>query len=699
MNRLRARSSGIPAPLTIRSSERKLVDLRYALSGTSADTMVTVEIEGPVTLDVWPFQNQTSAATSTWTARELLDLPMALTTAATDGAAGSWTFSWSGGSGVVLWTVDDSPSLTTTIGSRTAQRFGGWALSQLPGSVTDKSITDQSTANAFEIFPTGAADGRVVWKATGSPGNTSYGTAKVVTNPTVGAGAYWVDITDSVLSQTWRLTFDVNANEFNVAPTPSTMTDNSTNTQLWTLVSNVPGPGDQIIMEDGQYGVGSTGTPWRITFPSSPPATNTVTGQVAPAAPFNYGYDPSEGVAPGWIIVTSRTPFGAAIVNTVEFDTRNVNNGKILRRYTLLDLRAGNGATSISHLCVVNNPQGVKQNTWIMLDHNMLQSFNLTNGGDYNNNIFIRDNYIDDTSSAIFLNGQDCQIGGNWFNDVSEDCIRASFYNSTIGNGRSRIDFNFCTNKKWLSAEVHGDFIQVIYNNTNTPQLYATPGKYEHPMIIGNGAARGVGSQSVIDPQVSEADMQVMLLNDLPSSEVGFSYIATILGNVSLTATRTGLLFNSLAAETLVSNNTMAYDETITSGTVNVGRPLARIGYDSTNSTSARFRSNVFSSASNGLNSSPPWVQMETAVGHTPASGVPTGTNNVAGFNITTATAAWDNPSAGTSVQNWETLLAALTPKAGGVLTVAGGASAVVGAVETGLINHRARTYLPALLT
>lgn len=505
-------AGGAPPPpagdlaLTIRPTDSKFADLTSLLSD-NPDNAITVTVSGPVAMSVWPLQDQITGST-VWYKRELVNFLSASTSAATPcTGCGVWTLSYKSGAGetgstitkTITWDVAEfSGNIPYSLGKQTKAYFGGPDLSLLPGLVANKSITS-NPGSCFTIF-----NGRLVWAAAGAAAySTTSPPAKACANPTTGAAAYTVQITDSVLGQSWNYVLDVPENEWNVAVGP---TDNATNTQLWYTIRQSHRCGDQIVLENGNYASTSA-----LYVSNTAPVTNPVSGQVCPSAagqPYAAGVDPGGLMAngwfpddtyhPGWVTIRSRNPLGATIAATSLASQRSGQSVYNIRMSNIVGaVKAGSGGfgTSVA---------------WIMQDHSKVLGRSITQdyGGAQAAAMFIVDNYLDGqglvTGGGVGIFGANSQIVGNWTTHQGMDSFLVGMYDlpsgATCGPRKSLQAWNFSTNKRVKDGNTHPDHSQssfeylIGYYDTLPAEslVCLTP-------MIGEIYTRGLGRQVTAD--------------------------------------------------------------------------------------------------------------------------------------------------------------------------------------------------------
>lgn len=700
---------GAQANFTLRSTQTMFTDLTSQI-GAAPDNAFTVTVAGPVSMQVWPAQQQTNGETRVWYKRELMNFLTAVTSGASDSSnAGTWTLNYNSGpneSGVpvtkiVRFAVDNDPDVIRySIGSRTRAQNGGFPLANLPGLAANKSITS-NPGGCFAITNNGLY---VAW------GGTQNSLTRTCNTPTVGLEAYTITISDSVLGQTWTVIWDVNANELNVAPDGAAAGFD----QVANMFAQTRYCGDYVLFESGTYvGFPTDGTGLQIAAPS----VNPLTSQPCPTQPYGVGVDPGglmlDGWYPddtahaGWMTLRSREYLGATItagrLSTTATALPNGNKPFYLRFSNFNFPSSGFlGNPSVQGIGVVTGTAP----SWFMADHNSAASFAITPNRNYATEFFVNDNFVVGNISVL---GQDSQMVGNWGRNQVDDFLNPGFFNSTVGVEKSLVAWNFAYDKKG-SANAHPDYVQFSLTNNGTGAYDVIPAgtTVEIAPVIGNIFTRANGYQltgsegnwagqsvTMANAGNSVEDAHGLFLDSLVRADLLNKWY--ILGNVQVSTSFYGVTTTTLASGSYVAHNLVSYDFGITACVVAGTWPSGcytngpfKLGLATSNPSFNSIR-NANGGSMAGISATYNVFTGGQDYGFTDP------TNLITVLNVSTMTdanARWANPGLGVGASgNLGAVIAAWTPVTNGPIWPMGQAKPAGPFGDTSMIDFRRRRY------
>lgn len=679
-----------PTDLTLRTTDAQFLDLATDLAAVSSSTPILVTVSGPATANVWPYQNANGKA---WYKNELLNAFMLFTAGATSGQTGYVQLTWSGGSVTKYIEVSDAAPTTWTIGKKTLAGFGGFPIGYLAGTASDWTIKTQTLGDGVTAttgFTINTDTRRVCWAGTYASATRTIGT------PATGVDAYRVTLQNLVLGQEHTVSFTVNANEWNLAKSVS-LAD-----QVPNDINTSHSFGDYILWENDPADTWTSPTVYASIaspFTSGTVARpNTTGGVAAPTGPFaGDSWTPSTSYAAGWIQHRPRNPLAARITKYNQ-DNRNYIDGGLYLRFSFFN-EYGMGDPWNITCNIAAQPVNQQQTAWVMWDHNVGDQFRQLNNRDRNINLFWCENYALNTPgsfAAYDLNGRDIIAYGNWSVGAIGDAVRLTTYNSVNGNEKSKVWFNVVKDKKNGGGSIHGDFFQLIFqNSTSAPLYYATTGTYEFPTMVGNIGVRGEGT---VSGSTALQDGQGIAGGNV-NTATGYAHRLRVVGFLYSGSFVNGIAPKQLASGSYVRKSTLAFAPAPagTTGESGYQGPALQM-YAGTDAGSALevtdtaifANGNQFGGLPAGFSR---YDNAGTTAGTLPPA--PTVTNCRGGINSQTAWVA-STTQTFTCIQD---ILDAFTPTPGGPLTVAGGASSVIGAVGTADVDFRLRTFNAALLT
>lgn len=686
----------VSSALLMRPTYSRYVDLGSALNGIHATNEITLTVNGPVAARVHPDIVLTQGQSMTFVHRELLFGNLSAETAGAATGATTWTLTGKAGAnetgGTVTVTVDFDVTnvalLSYTIGQRTLAGFGGFPLHEhLPGPASAYSIVGQSAANAFQIMdadnatPSLALQRFLTW-------NGTYGsTTRTVGTPTVGAAAYWVDLSDG--STTYRVVFDVNVDELNCAPNAQKAAAGQSNQVLQTIGHStlVRHYGDRCVCEAGDY-TNSGGGNSTIYFRG---ASVRAGGPPKPTTPFLNGYKPEDARHPGWITVQPRRP------GTVNFPATVTMRFDAAPSYAAYHRFLGLKFSGASGLLTGNEAGGAgKACHWFAVDHctgkvNLGPKMSSTN-------LFAWDCYTKNLQGSVTVLGQDSQIVGCVGDGIAQDFINFGICNSTIGNGRSWIAWNFTKNKKKNTDTEHPDHLQALMlpGDGNFVDAQPAGSTLEMPVILGNVFALGEPSRNA-SGQGREGG-HLIFTNDIRGDLL---YHYQIAANVLWDASPQGLWTSNMDPGSKIRLNTLAMYWGVAPGAPGqTGTPYGRANaIMGQTGVEVEWKDTVVGTAA-GTPGYTTYVSIgrdETSPGsgvYFPITVTCTEVNLVAVGDATAQAAAYVDPSNYSALLRPQDVLDRLAPKPGGPLTVAGGAPRLVGAIghPKSLVDFRRRT-------
>ena len=337
---------------------------------------------------------------------------------------------------------------------------------------------------------------------------------------------------------------------------------------------------------------------------------------------------------------------------------------------------------------------------WQMWDTNIAPSLSVAS---YNNTVtatklFALDNYVGypapnfnfvagarQTNSGLTCTADDSQIIGNLIEGIGNDALVHCCFNTTFGSGRSQVWWNMVRNKQYNNTGAHGDFAQQY----STPQSMAkvaayatTDRRFEEASELGNIYVRGHGmlgdatwgtwnGKDVTDGQCSWHGDYIMFAGE-------YKPVCAVAGQINLSGEAGGYGRKWAGAGSVIRNGTCIYPNYVTVP-ADLTTPLVRL-----------FAASAPITLSNMVHGG---TQLAAAADPVSAT-APVGGNNYV-MPSTDATGLFANPTTGmnSAYLTVEDVVDCLTPLAGSAVTVAGGASQVIGAVGTGLIDHINRAY------
>jgi hypothetical protein len=725
--------SGVDQTVTLRVGEDAFVSMKPWLDTVPAENDITCVITGAVPMRVAPFSDPYMtqvSGTRTWVKRELIPFTAytSKTAATADYASvgndvGRWTCSAKDGADDggatstwrIAFNVTDQPQTTFDYGANSRVGHGGPAVAAFPGSAANKSITAQSTPGAFAIA---SQTGGIAFAGGGAYGSTT----RAVGTPTVGASAYWVDLTDSVLAQTWRLTFNIIANRTDIAP-GATGDTTSSNQALTVLGGDAQCFGGQIVSEDGAFpGLGGSmngnvvaacaSTP-AVTAPTAPYVDAAGTPTYAPDGRITTPTTANAGITtahPGWTTFYCRTPLGCDIGSGI------LNNNRSGAAF-YLHFHNVKGAIEPRTITATN---GVH---WLMYSYGQPvgatatgQVWNFTR--DYATNLFQVDNHYLGGGGlnvgTLALNGRDSQIVGNTFDDIYGDRVLYFAYNSSIGAGRAHVSWNLHKNLP-TACDAHIDNFQASMSATVT--LYrdlAAGTEVEWADNFGNVGARTGGDYYGVagadfGKACAGASEQFYIGNHggvYTRSDV--KHRLRFVGNFTNDLNAWGFDLPALTSTSVLANNMNTWAYEVTSDALAGTGPNA-LGAASNTSTVSFQPVDAASEAGIGvyrnirINSTASTIW---SLGNTvnPLTSPVLADNWAPGYGansagLTNMLAQFENPIIGAGAQTMADFMAAFAGKTGSVPLSSAKPAGPFAPKARRLIDHRRRTYSAEILT
>lgn len=669
--------------LTIQQTREMFVSLKTWLDTIPDENDITATVTGSVALKVWPYvraANVQASGSRTWVKRELYPFTkrtspvVASTSSASVGAgAGTHVFSAKTGAGetgsvstfTITYNVTSAPELAYSLGQRTWAGYGGFPLGKLPGSPGNKSITSQSTPGALAIF---TQSNCISWAGTFGSKTRTVGT------PTLGAAAYSCTVHDSVLSQNWTITFDVNTDELNIAVDVGG--DSAGSSQLVDYLTDASTIcyGDFIVCEGNIVLSGLT-----CTVSTTLWGTNPATSVTAPTSPINErsGWNPN-GICTanaGWVTIMGRDPISspyAFSINTAGNTTlkvnRSTNNPFYLNFHNMLGGIYPENVVTTGYSWVMysfSDPQAPLPFNWQTDAAQAVFMFsNYTNGGQVSG------------SRGFTLSAQDSWMVGNFVENIYGDHFDVLVYNATQGSGRSHIDWNVAVNS-YSQGEAHIDTFQPSTNASSAYQNLAGGSTVDLGTMNGNITYRGNGGTNAGDG-TQFFGTQNFFFQDSGSSTTrdDIKHVLQFVGNVAIDINRWGIALPPLADGSVIANNLTAYAMWISPGAGGPG------GWQDGSGTTGEVSNQFIDGGTGAISGYGPSssvliarnIRANTVVSNFIDNvGTPTQTNNylpgyghnsvgdVANFN-----ALFTNPTAlPATTQTVEDIRAAWTPKAG----------------------------------
>ena len=700
--------SGPPATFDMVSSQKgtetKLLSLTTMLASVPTGNYVACGVYGLITLKPWLMEDVTSGASFLFAKRELAEMLAVNTAAVAEGVSRGWLIlTYKAGAGetgaTVTYNVGINVSNTVptaiTMGAKSLGRYGGILMSDYGAgvwSVASQSQGDAGVRAAFAVHPAAdATNGRMCW------GAATFGGARTITFATVQAiaagaayGANWwtVNLT-SDLGGAVTLTITLEENRWDVAPFKPALGDN----QLGGTLFQAMRFGDRVVCEDGDYNptLNTSAANWSLPEASRPVQRTTAGGYTSngPLAPTTWDNA-------GWLTIESRNYLGAR-PNQLKIDAGNLvtNTGAVYLKFRNMDYRRSDLGSCVTHSVSAGTNRRVRLWVTEYCAINYLATPAVPSG---NRDFCVR--YCDfiDSPTAMVIYAENSHVVGNRIRGTVGDCIKHAIFDMPGTNSvhTGLIAFNFITNKKDASG-VHGDGIQCLYNLNvgatpgNSPGManYVTDGTpttvqtFKAPDIVGNIFVRGVGLTTAT---VDQNDMQCVFMANIIDNR---PMLNKVCGNVFMAAMQNGISLKRAAQGSLVSANTMIYDNTLTNPTSGLGAPRLILNNEGETGSVVVVRDNVMQASIvvSGVVTSPV----------TPNANPPTLSNNYATglsvyLTVTEVRAALVNADIGVDAQSVVKVLAAFKPKSGGTLV------ANQGAVDHSLIDHRQHTYSASLL-
>lgn len=678
---------------TIRTTQRKALDVTTMLASVPTGNYVTVTVTGSITLKPWLMPDV--ASSFVFAKRELANMLSVQTVGASAVSAIGWlTMTYMSGVGetgtlqtyVVGYNCSDVVSRNITIGAKSLGRYGGTLMSDYgPGtwSVVSQSQVGGGVLAAFEVFPAADTAGRLVWKA------STFGGARTVTYAGVKALAasaglstdYWVVNITSSLGQNETISLTAIDSRWDAAPYNPGVNDN----QLGGTLYQPCNFGDEIWLEDGHYNPTLATTPAKWAPPLASARTQASGGPVAPAT-----WDDS-----GWITVRSRNFLGA-FPDRLELDAgfQTGTDGALYTKFRNLDLTRSDLQNGVQ----TGGGQGTirRHRLWCIeyCQANFLFSPGMRDG---NRDFCYRYNDLLASPTAIVMYAENSHIIGNRCSETIGDVIKHAIFDmpGSTSVHTSLIAFNFWRNKKDAPG-VHGDGIQCFYNVNvgttvgNSPGManYVTDGSnpgvqtYKAPDIVGNIGVRGIGLTTAgVDQNDFQGIFQANIIDDRPM-------LNRIAGNIFISIMGNGITAKRTANGSVFVANSHIQDHSLTNPTGGTGVPRPILTNEGEPSAVVTFRDNFLEGVltRNTVAATPPGI----------LPGVPTETNNypaaLDALTLAQLQAAVVDPLIGVGAQSVPLVLAAMRPKAGTTL------GANQGAVLHSQIDHRQQTYSVSLL-
>lgn len=490
----------------------------------------------------------------------------------------------------------------------------------------------------------------------------------------VGDGAYVLTVTDGTVSSV--VTINVVANRWDVRPLVSgPNADTASVFQLRTVLNAGSSVryGDEIVIRDGTVYNADASLDQRIRKGTQ--FTQRSGGPVAPGSRTD----------PGWVRVRPETPGGATIRRlTVEGNTVAAQyiffDGIVFERFNTT------GGTGAAVMPLQTATTAGQQFSWIRFENCIVRSrieggatiatdTNIATGLSFNmrlatagqitqtdlngnTNIYVHNNTFRDLYDGVSISGSVCEVVGNTFTNVWNDCIKGSYSNS-------KINWNVMVNKNYGDGALHGDFIQTIQNQF-------VPGTYVGNEYIGNVMSRGMGRDTFPDGQ------GVFIAGD---TDTGIFFTGvTIRGNIYVGTFANGIVVEN-SPNAVIEWNTIVYDRGTHGAT-----PAATGVFFSSGRDGGTARFNAVTNASTTF--------LGTVTG-APAISPPTVTTpNVVGLDTDAEySAAFAAPAYGASANTLAEVLTAFSMKSGGSLDMATtGFAAHCGAAGTGYVDYVNRT-------
>lgn len=472
-----------------------------ALAAAAADEWITLAVTGNIKAEIWLKAENSNGKlvlgngqSMAFRKNELMDMPVANASTATEGATGTWTYTWSGGgTSSIPWLVNSYPlALDYPVGKRTPAGYGGPSCAEdLPGLASDWTIFSQSTPGAFLKN----ANNRIV------PAGT-YGSAKTIGTPAHGT-VYTVVMRHGPGTYADRTyTFTIDSAIINVAPNPGVDVQGSSasNQYINAFISRFHG--DRVVMENGVY---NTGASSRVVLANTYffRATNPETSQTKlvlseARGPYGSGSKEYTGLNhdAGWVTFESRYPLGAD-TGPVEWDNRSVKVDGVNTVGYIGTRHTGLSGT----MPRFNNLSGATPMAleWIMVDHCAFAGYGpMVTSRDYHQCVFINHNWCHDTGTGIFLIARHSQVVGNLMERIQNDPFNLYMYDTTMTSWDlrwSRWDWNTSVRKDYNhpyprtdSNKPHPDANQIPQlDSTVCPLLFATASNYKVPYMLQRG--------------------------------------------------------------------------------------------------------------------------------------------------------------------------------------------------------------------
>lgn len=487
-----------PVRAAFREYATALVDT--AIAGAPADAWITLSVTGNIKAELWLLAENNSGRLAlsdgqsmAFRKNELADYPTVNAVGLAEGSTGTWTFTWSGGSGSIPWIVESYPlALAYTAGSRTPAGWGGPSIAEdCPGSPSDWTIQTQSTPGAFEKN----ANHRIV------PTGVSYGGTKTIGTPAHGT-QYTVTVRHGPGTYADRVyTITMDSNVIDVAPNPGVDVNGSSASNQSISAFYNRFHGDRVIHNRGTYNNGAStrqvmanGYFIRATNPATSQSKLVLSDTRGPYGGGSRDYTGRNHDA-GWVTFENRFPQGADM-GPVEWDIRSVKvDGVNTVAYIGTRFTGFNGS-----MPRFNNLSGGTPNLeWVMVDHCDFSGYTpAVTSRDHHQCFFINHNWCHDTGTGIYLLARHSQVVGNLTERIQNDPFNIYCYDTVMDTWDkrwSRMDWNRGVRKDYIhpyprveNNRPHPDGNQVPeLNATTCPLLFATAADYKVPFMLHRG--------------------------------------------------------------------------------------------------------------------------------------------------------------------------------------------------------------------
>lgn len=527
---------GGSANFALQPTQKKLIDLTADLASGAADDWYATCVTGTVDLLVWPEQTLTNGQCYNFRKRELLTMLGAETNGdSLSPAAGTLNITWSNGSTSKTFAVETLPAdlLNWDFGLLTYGRFGGFTLANLPAgecyAIDSQVIHGGATIDAFEIYPTPSNDTtcnghRVTIKS------ATYGGAKTYGGFTAGT-QYDIVVRGRVSGNLYTIKATAIERQFDVAPVPTGMTDNTANNQLAGAIYRSYCFGDTIMIEDGFIGPPTAATDpdqgrgadqTRSACKPGPDGNNIL----APVDERGPWYDATASAWRDWIHARSRSYLGATIRNFNHIGVGDEDHSKQYVMYDNIQTAAGPGLT-------FKGDSGPERISWVGVKNAYIRTslgFNAT--ANQSEHQYAIDNFFPgESETAIYINAKYAKVIGNVIKNNNQDGIKHAIW-CPIGEGsQCEISWNLIYNK-WQKCNLpdficapsgdgytHSDFDQGNYTSISCPGCtgsmtlshtgnaylrgYASPGNAGYPGTDGQMLYTDVGPWSSVEHKMT----------------------------------------------------------------------------------------------------------------------------------------------------------------------------------------------------